>query len=135
MENSGNPKFNDVRGDIAAAIGFGGKPRAPEIRITCRPFRNPAKTMLAFLTIELPSGLVLNDCKLMNGPKGRRWIALPAAKQLDPDGKPRIDDRGKPIWNQFVEFRDRATRERFEERVLSRLRRQHPELFEGEGAE
>jgi hypothetical protein len=104
----------------------------PQIRIECRPYRNPAGTMLAFLKIKLPSGIILNDAKLMIGPAGRHWISLPSAKQLDASDKVRRDPNGKPIWSQFVEFRDRAARDHFEEQVLAVLRRQHPALFVGE---
>ena len=108
--------------------------RAPEPRIgKFTPFQNAAGTLLGFVTIELPSGLILNDCKLMVGPQGRRWIGMPAVKQLDRDGNPRFDANGKPLWNQIVEFRDRAVRDRFNRAVIEALRTTHAELFEGEG--
>jgi|SRR6516165_4400315 hypothetical protein len=106
--------------------------RAQEIRIRCKPFRNEAGSILAFLTLELPSGLVLNDCKLMVGPRGRRWIALPSAKQFDARGVAGRDANGKPLWTPLVEFKSRPIREKFEEQVLCVLRRRHPELFAGE---
>ena len=36
--------------------------------------------------VELPSGLGIHDIKLMVGPAGRRWLAMPSQKQLDHDG-------------------------------------------------
>jgi DNA-binding cell septation regulator SpoVG len=41
-----------------------------------------AGQMLAFLTIGLSSGLIINDCRLMNGRRGL-WIALPSRPQLE----------------------------------------------------
>jgi len=63
-----------------------------------QPFRNEARTMLGFLSVELPSGLVINDAKLMVGPHGPHWIALPATKQLDKDGNPKLDVNGRQVW-------------------------------------
>ena len=70
----------------------------------------------------------------MVGPKGRYWISMPSTKAVDADGKPVLDRNGKPLWNNFVDFRDSAARNEFCNQVLDALRRQHPELFEG-GAE
>ena len=60
----------------------------------------------------LASGLILNDLRLMNGKNGH-WIMMPAVRLLDRDGNPRADAAGKPIFNQIIEFRDRATDDRF----------------------
>ena len=118
------------RGETAT---WGQKPQ-PRIR-KFTPFRNAAKTILGFITIELSSGLIINDAKLMIGPQGRRWIDLPAVKQVDQDGRPRLDVHGKQIWSQIIEFRDSHTRERFQETILAALRVAHPELFDGEGGQ
>jgi hypothetical protein len=83
--------------------------------------------MLWFLTLELPSGLVINDARLMIGPQERRWFAIPEVKQTDADGKRRFID-GKQAWRAIVEFQNRSGRQRFEEQVLGELRRQHPGL-------
>jgi len=60
-----------------------------------RPFTNPAGTMAGFLSVELPSGLILNDCKLMIGAAGKRWIGLPAVKRPDAEDQPQLDVDGK----------------------------------------
>jgi DNA-binding cell septation regulator SpoVG len=86
--------------------------------------------MLGFLSIELPSGLIINDAKLMVGPNGRLWIALPSERQVDGDGNRRLDANGKQIWSPVVDFRDRAARDRFQDQVLAALRRQHPDALE-----
>jgi hypothetical protein len=96
------------------------------------PFRNEAGTVLGFLSIQTPSGMIVNDAKLMIGPKGRRWIAMPSLKQLDRDGNPRLDAHRKPMWSPIIEFVDRATADRFGEMILLTLRSQYPDLFEGE---
>jgi hypothetical protein len=105
--------------------------RTPKIR-KLTLFRNEARTVLAFLSAEQPSGMIVNDMKLMVGPKGRRWIAMPSVKQLDREGAPRLDANGKPMWSPIIEFVDRATADRFGEMILVALRSQYPDLFEGE---
>jgi hypothetical protein len=93
------------------------------------PHRNPAGTMLGFITVELPSGMIINNCKLMVGPAGKHWIGLPTVKQIDKDGTPKLDEKGKPQWSPIVEIPDRHTRERFTALILDALRRQHPDAL------
>jgi hypothetical protein len=57
----------------------------------------------------------------------------PSVKQLDADGKPRLNANGKPLWTAVIEFRDKATRERFGDQVLEALRQTHPEVFTESG--
>lgn len=87
------------------------------------PYRNPAGTMLGFLSVELASGLIINDLKLMVGQKGGHWIAMPAKQRERGDG-------GGTVWDDFVEFNSKAARERFQSLVLDLLRREHPEAFD-----
>jgi DNA-binding cell septation regulator SpoVG len=86
--------------------------------------------LLGFLSVEVASGLILNDLRLMTGKNGH-WIATPAVKLVDRDGNPRVDAAGKPIFNQIVEFRDRATTEKFNGLVIELLRAAHPDAFSG----
>jgi len=113
------------------AAGFGDRPRDRAIRVRFRPFKNQTGTMLGWLRLELPSGLVINAAKLMIGTHGRRWMALPAVPQVRPDGSPRVID-GKKAWHPIVEFQSKAVREKFEAQVLGALRASHPALFKGE---
>jgi DNA-binding cell septation regulator SpoVG len=94
-----------------------------------QPYRNTAGTMLGFLSVELASGLVINDAKLMIGPAGTYWVALPAIKQVGKDGEPKLDANGKQIWSPVVEIPDRNARERFGALIVDALRRQHPDAL------
>jgi len=85
--------------------------------------------LLGFLSVELASGLILNDLRLMTGKNGY-WITLPAVKQLDRDGQLRVDAAGKPIFNQLIEFRDRAA-DRFAEMVIALVRAADPTFPNG----
>jgi hypothetical protein len=89
-----------------AAAGFGGKPSAPRAKIRrFAPFRSAAGKVLGFVSAETPAGMVIDDLKLMIGPKSKSWVALPSAKQVDQDGKTRLDANGEAIWRPSVEFR------------------------------
>jgi DNA-binding cell septation regulator SpoVG len=92
---------------------------------------NSAGTLLGYVSAELPSGLIINDLKLMVGPKGQPWIAMPSQRQLDREGNPRSGPNGKQLWSQTIEFTTRAAADRFRDLVLDALRRQHPEAFDG----
>jgi DNA-binding cell septation regulator SpoVG len=95
------------------------------------PVRNPSGATRAYFSVELPSGLVVNDLRLMAGKKGGgHWIGMPARPMLDRDGNPKRDENGKAIWNDTIEFRDRETRDRFAELILEALRAAHPEALE-----
>src|SRR5262245_3947920 len=58
--------------------------------------RNAAGTVLGYLSVELPSGLIINDLKLMVGPKGKRWVSMPSVMQTDKEGNPIVGSNGKP---------------------------------------
>jgi DNA-binding cell septation regulator SpoVG len=78
--------------------------------------------LLGFVSVELASGLILNDLRLMAGRNGL-WLAMPA-RRLDREG-------GQRIFAQLVEFRDRITRDRFNRTVLELIREKHPGALEG----
>jgi DNA-binding cell septation regulator SpoVG len=54
--------------------------------------------LIGFCSVQLPSGMIVHDLRLMTGKNGH-WIALPAMKQVDRDGRPRTDSNGKAIYS------------------------------------
>jgi SpoVG len=78
-----------------------------------------------FCCVELASGLVLNGLRVMAGKSGL-LVAMPAQKQLDAEGRRRLDASGKPLFDQIVEFRDRRTSDRFGAMVIDLVRAAHP---------
>jgi DNA-binding cell septation regulator SpoVG len=86
----------------------------------------------AFLSAQMPSGLILHDLRLMRSKRGY-WIALPAIKMLDRDGNPLLDAKQKPLYRPIIEFKDRATRDRFCDMILDLIRHSHPEVLEFDG--
>jgi DNA-binding cell septation regulator SpoVG len=118
----------------SATAGWGSKPQPRQARIVrFTEYRNPSGTMLAFFSAELPSGMIVHGLKLMVGPKGRRFVGLPAIKRRDGDDRAMLDPSGKGIWDPVIEFSDRASRDRFGDLIIETLRVQHPQLFDGEG--
>ena len=99
-----------------------------------QPARNAAGTVLGYLDVELPSGMVINGSKLMVGPNGKHWVAMPSERQLDRDGNRRLDANGKQLWSPIVEFATRDARVRFNELILAALRRQHPGALDEAGS-
>jgi hypothetical protein len=93
---------------------------------------NAAGTLLGFFSAELPSGQIINSFKLMRGPRGVLWIAMPDSKRRGPDDRLILDDRGRPIYDAVIEFRDRDARDRFNALLLAALLRAHPEPFADE---
>jgi DNA-binding cell septation regulator SpoVG len=85
------------------------------------PHRSGA--LVAFFSIEMSSGLIINDARLMRGKNGY-WIALPAVKQVDRDGRPRTDANGKAIYSPIIEFADRIAADRFRDLVIDLIRRE-----------
>jgi hypothetical protein len=112
----------------AAAWGDKPSPRRPKLK-KWRPHRSGA--LLGFCSVELMSGMVINDLRIMTGKNGL-WVAMPAQRQLDRDGQPKSDVNGKAIYNQLIEFRDRATSNRFAAMILDLIRGAHPDAFEGD---
>jgi DNA-binding cell septation regulator SpoVG len=106
------------------------RPRAEATIRRWTPLRNLAGTMLGYIDIELPSGMVINGAKLMIGPNGKHWLAMPSQKQVDRDGAPVMKD-GKQVYTQFVDFANKTFRDRFQQLVLDAMQRQHPAAFEG----
>ena len=61
-------------------------------------------TLRGFLTLELPSGLILHECTYHRAASGAEWIGLPGRPQLDRDGKQRKDPvTGKALYTPIVE--------------------------------
>lgn len=60
----------------------------------------------------MPSGMVFHDLMLLEK-DGKRWIGFP--------GKPWIDQQGKTRYANFIEFRDKASANRFHDAVLAAL--------------
>src|SRR5262245_42726132 len=63
-------------------------------------------TLRGFFDLELPSGLLLRGCSL-HFSHDRHWVGLP--------GRPYKDQDGRDTWANIVDFRDKATRDKFQQ--------------------
>ena len=119
----------------AATRATWGHRSGPDARIRrWQPYRNSAGTMCGYLDVQLPSGMTINGCKLMVGPNGKCWVAMPSERQVDKDGNPRLDAHSKQIWSPVVEFANCASADRFRDLVLEALRRDYPNALTGSGS-
>ena len=75
--------------------------------LNLRPFSKGA--LVAFFDVQLPSGLRLNGCQLLES-NGKPWIGMPSNEWRKDDGS-----KG---WNPVVEFTSQTARRNFQEAVL-----------------
>jgi hypothetical protein len=86
-------------------------------------------TLRGFFTATLPSGLIIHGLSLHE--KGEmRWVGMPAREW--------VDNSGEKQFAKIIEFRDRATADRFRDEVLEALdcyleEREEDAAFEEEG--
>jgi hypothetical protein len=125
--NTRPPSVGELR--LGERANWGARPQPTAKIRRWQTLRNSAGTMLGFLSIELPSRLIINEARLMIGQNGKHWIARPAVKQVDQDGNRRLDVNGKQLWSPIVEFASRDASEKFRDLVLDALHRQHPEAL------
>jgi hypothetical protein len=71
-------------------------------------------SLIGFLTLSLPSGLVIHNCQLLEAGE-RRWIGLPARRFLTVDGTVH--------YQPLVEFNTRRARRTFERAALEAVQR------------
>jgi hypothetical protein len=67
-------------------------------------------TLRAFFDLQLPSGLILRGCTLHFSHE-IWWVGLPA--------KPYTDAAGKEGWAAIVDFRDKTTKDKFQQIAVS----------------
>jgi DNA-binding cell septation regulator SpoVG len=77
-----------------------------------------------FATVELPIGLVIDDCPVLVGSSGA-WAALPSKPVLDREGRQAKPD-GKPQYASIMKWRDRELQDRFSQAVVDLVRQHHP---------
>lgn len=81
--------------------------------------------LFGFADVELPIGLRINECPVLDGPEGV-WASLPTRPELDRDGAVRLGANGERVYQILFEWRTRRLREAFSERVVSLVRQAYP---------
>jgi hypothetical protein len=90
--------------------------------ISWRPLQKGS--LRGFCNIELPSGLVLRDISVHIS-HGKAWAGLPAKPVIDSGGRHHIVD-GKKQYAPIAEWKSKALRDGFSDRVVSLVRDAHP---------
>jgi hypothetical protein len=99
-------------------------------RLRLVAFRAVSKgTLRGFATVQLPIGLVIHDCPICES-NGKAWAMLPGKPQVDSDGKPVRDARGKLAYSAILEWDSRKLRNAFSDCIVAAVRDQHPNAFE-----
>ena len=74
-----------------------------------KPLRK--NSLLGFARVQLPSGLIINDCPILTSERGP-WASPPSKPQIDRDGNVIRDPNGKIKYSSIIEFKSRAVRDR-----------------------
>ena len=109
-----NEDDNGGSGQMAAKAkpaGAGGGHRTITIS-DWKPLTNGS--LRGFLTVTLPSGLIIHNCQLLET-NGRRWIGLPARRFQCADGSIH--------YQPLVEFTTKRALQNFREAVLRAIER------------
>jgi hypothetical protein len=77
--------------------------------------------LYGFCDVELPIGLRINQCPVLDGPEGL-WASLPTRVEIDREGRARTGANGERIYQPMNEWRSRRLREAFSERVVALVR-------------
>ena len=72
-----------------------------------RPFER--NTLRGFLSLELPSGMIIRDCTV-HGKNNSRWVGMPA--------RPYEKD-GAKTWSPLIEFASKEARDKFQACALA----------------
>jgi hypothetical protein len=76
-------------------------------------------SLLGFVTLHLPSGLVIRECTLHSS-NGKRWVGLPGKPQIDANGETRRGEGGKVLYTPVVEVAH-DQRDRFQTQALQAI--------------
>ncbi len=89
-------------------------------------------SLRGFATVEFPSGLRLADVAVhVAETNGHCWASPPARPVLDRDGRHKLGDDGKRVWQPLVSFQTRELADRFSRAVLDAVAATHPEDLKG----
>jgi hypothetical protein len=81
--------------------------------------------LFGFAAVELPIGLRINECPVLDGPEGV-WASLPTRPELDRNGAVRLGANNERLYQTVLEWRSRRLREAFSARVVALVRQAYP---------
>jgi hypothetical protein len=89
-----------------------------------------SNTLFGFVDVVVPEMRLQIKEVSIHERSSRRWIGLPARPQLDPEGRVRLDDRGKRLYSAVLAFIDKPTATAFSDRIIEALLNIHPHAFD-----
>jgi hypothetical protein len=92
--------------------------------VNWRPLRRGK--LYGFADVELPIGLRINQCPVLDGQEGV-WASLPTRAEIDRDGRARTGTNGERVYQPVNEWRSRRLREAFSVRVVALIRQAYPD--------
>jgi DNA-binding cell septation regulator SpoVG len=92
-----------------------------------RPMRR--NSLLGFVKVQLPSGLIVCDVTILRGPNGL-WAAPPSKPLINRDGIALKDAAGKIRYASVISFVSKETKDRWSAAVLAALQSAFPEALE-----
>jgi hypothetical protein len=90
-------------------------------------------SLCGFASVELPSGLVIEDCPLL-ATAGPACVSLPSRPMIWPDGAPLSHEAGKARYATMLRWRNRTTDDRWSAAVVAFVRETHPDSLADGGA-
>src|SRR4051794_38663613 len=101
-------------------------PDAVEI-LDIKPTRKGA--LRAIVSVLMPGGWIIADCPVCTS-HGKTWASLPSKPLLDPEGRHRVDARGKPLYVPILRWTDRATADEWSQAVIAQVKAMRPQIFD-----
>jgi hypothetical protein len=95
---------------------------------TFRPVRS--HSLFGFVDLLIPELRLRIKVASVHQSHGRRWIGLPAKRQIDQEGRVRQDDRGKDAYVNILQFTDRRASDAFSDRAIEALLTAFPRAFD-----
>ena len=71
------------------------------------------ESLKGFVTLQLPSGLVLHDCTYHERSDGARWVGMPARCYTNKDGA--------TSWQRLMDFASKPSHKRFQRETLKAI--------------
>jgi hypothetical protein len=119
----------DERGANRSSGLLGPQPQRGITLLEWRPFHR--NTLFGFAAVRVEAvGLTISDIAVHQKNESR-WVSLPSKPMLDRDGAIVRDPATSKIrYSPILQWRDRATAERFSHAVIEALLAAHPDTFE-----
>lgn len=107
---------------------------APTFPISLLRWRAVSRNSLrGFAKVRLGKSLIISDIAV-HCSHGKRWAQLPSKPQIDREGLPKRDERGKILYVPILEWTDRLASDRFSQAVIAAIERENPGATEADAA-